>query len=181
MLGLSPIEVGRRPLVELCGTIRAPPLFVPNILGLKALPKGVIFARRPKGDPQYFGVLARLEPIELAEGEGGGAAFLGPPLYAYVFVGVDFASGSFFIDFNPFEGDEKLFIGFGEDRVSASAITKKARGDSGHPWGTPHLIEKGLLRAPFALIRLVGSASGFESSRAHPRKYGPNSSASRAR
>eukprot|EP00962_Isochrysis_galbana_P035967 scaffold12361_cov113-Isochrysis_galbana.AAC.2 len=28
-------------------------------------------------------------------------------------------------------------------RVSASAITRKARGDSGHPWGTPHLMEKG--------------------------------------
>eukprot|EP00962_Isochrysis_galbana_P003490 scaffold985_cov164-Isochrysis_galbana.AAC.2 len=28
-------------------------------------------------------------------------------------------------------------------RVSASAIIKKARGDRGHPWGTPHLIEKG--------------------------------------
>eukprot|EP00962_Isochrysis_galbana_P046830 scaffold18947_cov101-Isochrysis_galbana.AAC.5 len=66
-------------------------------------------------------------------------------------------------------------------RVSASAMTKKARGERGHPWGTPHLIEKGLLRAPFAFIRLVGSASGLERRRAHPRKYGPNSSASRAR
>eukprot|EP00962_Isochrysis_galbana_P021865 scaffold6460_cov130-Isochrysis_galbana.AAC.2 len=53
----------------------------------------------------------------------------------------------------------------GVRRVSASAITKKARGERGHPWGTPHLIEKGLLRAPFALIRLVGSASGLESRR----------------
>eukprot|EP00962_Isochrysis_galbana_P018948 scaffold5501_cov146-Isochrysis_galbana.AAC.1 len=54
-------------------------------------------------------------------------------------------------------------------RVSASAITRKARGDSGHPWGTPHLMEKGLLRAPFALIRLIGGASGLERRRAHPR------------
>eukprot|EP00962_Isochrysis_galbana_P045030 scaffold17628_cov116-Isochrysis_galbana.AAC.1 len=92
-------------------------------------------------------------------------------------------SGGFFIYFNPLEGDEKLLIRFREDRVGASAITKKARGDSGHPWGTPHLIEKekGLLRAPFTLIRLVGSASGLERRRAHPRKYGPNSSASSAR
>jgi len=36
-------------------------------------------------------------------------------LYAYVFVGVDFASGGFFIYFNPLEGDEKLLIRFGEE------------------------------------------------------------------
>eukprot|EP00962_Isochrysis_galbana_P038878 scaffold13874_cov128-Isochrysis_galbana.AAC.2 len=42
-------------------------------------------------------------------------------------------------------------------------------------------MEKGLLRAPFALIRLIGGASGLERRRAHPRKYGPNSSASSAR
>eukprot|EP00962_Isochrysis_galbana_P024654 scaffold7572_cov124-Isochrysis_galbana.AAC.8 len=47
----------------------APPLGV--IGAVEALPEGVILTRGPKGDPQDFGKLARSEPIEMAEGEGG--------------------------------------------------------------------------------------------------------------
>eukprot|EP00967_Tisochrysis_lutea_P030075 scaffold35257_cov28-Tisochrysis_lutea.AAC.3 len=44
-------------------------------------------------------------------------------------------------------------------RVSPSAAKRKASGDSGHPWGMPQCIVKGLLRLPFAFIHRVGSAS----------------------
>eukprot|EP00962_Isochrysis_galbana_P022475 scaffold6724_cov104-Isochrysis_galbana.AAC.7 len=41
-------------------------------------------------------------------------------------------------------------------RVSASATTRKARGEKGHPCGTPHLIVNGLLYCPAILTRRVG-------------------------
>eukprot|EP00962_Isochrysis_galbana_P043882 scaffold16861_cov101-Isochrysis_galbana.AAC.3 len=58
-------------------------------------------------------------------------------------------------------------------RVSASTTTRKARGEKGHPCGTPHLILNGLLYWPAILTRRVGGRSGLASIVAQLAKLGP--------
>ena len=51
------------------------------------------------------------------------------------------------------------------ERVSASAITRNASGEKGHPYGTPLWMVNGSLREPLIFTRRVGGAAGLASSR----------------
>jgi hypothetical protein len=49
-------------------------------------------------------------------------------------------------------------------RVRPSAIIRKARGENGHPWGTPQLIEKVSLIVPLTLTLRLGGWLGLDRS-----------------
>jgi hypothetical protein len=65
-------------------------------------------------------------------------------------------------------------------RVRASATIRNARGETGHPWGTPQLTEKGALCRPLILTRRWGGWAGSERRVARLMKWGPKSRAVRA-
>eukprot|EP00967_Tisochrysis_lutea_P102289 scaffold153885_cov21-Tisochrysis_lutea.AAC.1 len=60
-------------------------------------------------------------------------------------------------------------------RVSASAVRRKASGDSGHPCGTPLATLNGKLLPPLALMYRMGFASVLVRVVAYLRKSSPNS------
>eukprot|EP00967_Tisochrysis_lutea_P130934 scaffold227090_cov34-Tisochrysis_lutea.AAC.1 len=65
--------------------------------------------------------------------------------------------------------------------VRASAVSRKASGESGHPCGTPLAMLKGKLLPPFVLMYLIGLASELVSVFASLWKSCPNLSLSSAR